>query len=69
MSVRRGTSCPRVIDDDAGELVVLLRAPAESLIIVVTAVAAYMSRTMSVAGRAQQMSTWPSAGSSSGAGE
>jgi len=30
--------------------------------------AAYMSSTMSVAGRAQQMRTWPSAGSSSGSG-
>jgi DNA-binding CsgD family transcriptional regulator len=30
--------------------------------------ARYMSSTMSVAGRAQQMSTWPSAGSSSGSG-
>jgi DNA-binding NarL/FixJ family response regulator len=28
----------------------------------------YMSSTMSVAGREQQMSTWPSAGSSSGSG-
>jgi DNA-binding CsgD family transcriptional regulator len=33
-----------------------------------TGLAAYMSSTMSVAGRAQQMSTWPSAGSSSGSG-
>jgi DNA-binding CsgD family transcriptional regulator len=30
--------------------------------------AAYMSSTMSLAGRAQQMRTWPSAGSSSGSG-
>ena len=29
----------------------------------------YISSTTSLAGRAQQMSTWPSAGSSSGSGE
>jgi DNA-binding CsgD family transcriptional regulator len=45
----------------------LPRAP-KAMRLAVTGLAAYMSSTVSLAGRAQQISTWPSAGSSSGSG-